>query len=152
MQSKMEFEERDIEPYFTFDELEATGADLTKIKVGLMVSLMSYRAAVGEPVHLIKDGLTSGKHEPNSLHYQGCAVDFFVRSRKISIDHHVSLLLQAGFRGIGVYYNGKIITFHADLRSKFTFWSGVKTVAGAPWKYGGLIDPMGWDALKRDQK
>jgi hypothetical protein len=53
-------------------------------------------------------------------------------------------MVLAGFQGIGVYWNGKIISYHGDIREdSFGQWTGKKKPDGT-WEYGPLIlDPRG---------
>lgn len=128
-----------LEPYFNAEEIRATGAKLEDVSFQLMLALKAYRIAINRPVWLIPGGLTTGKHEAGSYHYRPeGAVDFY-HSDPVSADLVVEELLDAGFKGIGVYWNGSIKSFHADRRDEVKLWRGVKKAGDAGWKYSDLV-------------
>ena len=127
---------------FSPSEIEATGAKLTDIKLPLMVAFQRFRSLMGRRVKLIFNGLTTGHHK-SPLHPGGLAGDFYFDPREgpVKILLVFKAALEAGFKGIGVYWNGKSYSFHFDLRPKYAFWCGTKK-PGQEWDYDKLIvDP-----------
>ncbi len=139
----MQFAESDLEGYFNLGEIKATGADPEKIERETIITLVTFRKLIRRPIILLPGGLTSGDHEPESLHFKGKAVDFMLGTQPPHLDFVVERMLRAGFRGIGVYWNGRLNSFHGDTRPEVEFWSGVKPIPGkGAWKYGTLISPL----------
>lgn len=126
--------------YFTADEIKKTGADIKDVQLKTIMAIDQYRKFIGQPVYLADNGITSGGHKAEE-HPKGLAIDNYVK-REITADQAVKCALMAGFRGIGVYWNGIMYSFHFDLREKFEFWTGKKVLGGPSWTYGRLIiDP-----------
>lgn len=135
--------------YFTPEEFESTGAILDHVQLQLALAMDRFRGYMGRPFALIKHGMTTGKHKAPE-HATGLAVDGYVPRLddphdNIKAEDVFKDALLAGFRGIGVYWNGRIYSFHLDLRPDFSFWTGNKPSPGAgDWKYGKLVnDPRG---------
>lgn len=105
--------------------------DPDKIDHHLLIALEAFRELIKEPIH-VNCG-TQGEHVPNSLHYQGKAVDVcFPEIKKPLIDYYF-FAERVGFGGIGVYpywrYNNQIIGgLHLDVRDVgvASRWIGVK--------------------------
>ncbi|GEM_PF-2089285 len=132
--------------HFTAEEIEATGADIAKVQLSLVVAMDRFRGYLGRPFNLIKDGMTTGKHKAPE-HPSGLAVDGFVPgldgiTSPITAEDVLKCAVKAGFHGIGIYWNGLIYSFHLDLRPEYSFWTGTKKPGGGSWEYGKLIiDP-----------
>lgn len=137
-------EKIDFNKYGIFDfspeEIAKTGARLEDVRLVLFVCLQNFRTALRQNISLLFNGLTTGFHV-SPEHPRGEAVDFII-SGDIDIRRVVVLLIRAGFNGIGVYWNGQIYSFHADLRSveRFAIWTGVKDKPGAgPWQMKTIV-------------
>ncbi len=133
--------------HFTPEEIQATGADLDKVQGKLIIAMEEFRKVLGRPFVLVKDGMTTGNHKAPE-HAGGLAVDGYVpgldgKDDPITSEDVFKAALKAGFRGIGIYWNGALYSFHLDLRKDFSFWTGTKPTPGKPgWNYGKLIiDP-----------
>lgn len=127
---------------FSPKEITDTGASLESVKLETMVRLQKFRSLLGCSVHLCTNGLTTGRHN-SPYHPKGLAVDFYLKidSNSVKILDLFKASLEAGFKGIGIYYNGKAYSFHFDLRPKYAFWTGTKDGDSA-WDYHKLIvDP-----------
>ena len=61
----------------------------------------------------------------------------------VDLWQHITLAILCGFRGIGIYWNGKQLSFHLDKRSKPVIWTARKAITnGKVWKYKTVkIDP-----------
>ena len=87
----------------------------------LLLKLDVLREEIGHPF-IVTSG-TQGKHRPNSLHYQGKAVDFVCPDYDGHAIDFILKAVQRGFSGIGWYphwqYKGKACGgMHVD----FGFW------------------------------
>lgn len=129
---------------FDQPEVELTGASLAEIQLRLMLSTQLFRTAIGRRVGLIRNGMTTGDHKA-PWHPLGLAVDghLYADDGPVELSDIVKAALTAGFKGIGVYWNGVQFSFHLDLRPDWDFWSGEKDrkaggLMGA-WKYGPLF-------------
>jgi hypothetical protein len=126
--------------HFQAKEVIATGASPSDVKVELFLALDKFRDKVGSPVFLIRDGLTTGKHSSPG-HKNGTAVDGFLRDT-VRADTLFKAALESGFRAIGIYWNGTVLSFHLELDTEYRFWVGRKKKGAASWTYGELIiDP-----------
>lgn len=130
--------------HFTAEEIEATGANLAHVQIRLLTAMERFREKLGRPFKLIPGGMTTGNHKAPE-HAAGLAVDGFVPgldgvADTITAEDVFKAALGAGFRGIGVYWNGSIYSFHLDLRPVLSFWTGTKAPGAAGWNYGKLIN------------
>jgi hypothetical protein len=91
-------------------------------------------------IHIVQNGLNSGNHD-GKYHPLGMAVDFYLSftGKEVPLFEIIALMIFSGFRGIGVYWNGKIISFHGDVRDEFAQWKAVKGPDGK-WIYTALIN------------
>jgi len=131
---------KQLEPYFSKKEIEATGAKLEEVSFALFQRFVNFRKAIEIKIKLLHNGITTGNHK-SEFHPKGEAVDFFLAS---SADPYwvFKQAVKAGFLGVGIYWNGEGYSFHLDLRKEPAFWFGVKSKKGDPWKFGRLIvDP-----------
>lgn len=131
---------KQLEPYFSKKEIEATGAKLEEVSFVLFQKLLKLRLALDIRMKLLHNGLTTGNHK-SEFHPKGEAVDFFLAS---SVDPYwvFKQAVKVGFLRVGIYWNGQTYSFHLDLGSEPAFWFGVKSKKGEPWKFGRLIvDP-----------
>jgi len=129
--------------HFTAKEVKATGADITDVKFELMMALEKLRIILGRPMILLKNGLTTGSHK-SPTHPQGQACDFYFTNSHgaVFVNAVFKSIIKAGFKGVGIYWNGNLYSFHVDRREEYSFWSATKPEPGNPWKYGPLIvDP-----------
>lgn len=134
---------------FTPAEVCATGAYISDVKTETMIAIQKYREYIRRPVHLIKNGMTTGSHI-SKAHPEGYAVDFWLHPKDGPINIHQIYkgCLHAGFRAFGIYWNQKIFSFHGEVsnpyRSDFARWIGVKDEARGitEWQWFSLLqDP-----------
>jgi hypothetical protein len=143
--------ESDFEKYginhFTGEEIEETGADLKDINVDLIIALDLFRSILGYPVYLLENGMTTGSHS-SWTHPAGMAVDGRTKG-KLGVDRIIKAALQAGFKGIGVYWNGQCTSFHLDIRPNYAFWAGHKKEPGVgDWTFTSLFNEI--SLIKQD--
>lgn len=132
----------DIAPTFTAAEVARTGADPASVTISLMRSLKVFRLAIGHPVMFQHNGLTTGEHS-SSAHAKGVAADVYTAA---SVDARAlfDAAIMAGFRAVGLYWNGNMYSAHLELISYDElprYWTGYKAVPGeGVWLYGPLIN------------
>ena len=127
---------------FTPTEIVETGANVEDISVDLMVAMQKFRLLVNRRVVLLSNGMTTGKHK-SKLHPGGKACDCYLHpdDGEVKVLDVFKFALEAGFKGIGIYWNGTLHSFHFDLRNNYAFWSGKKE-PGHEWDFYSLIkDP-----------
>ena len=119
-----------------YDNIVSTGANVGTLNIGFFVKLQRFYDIIGTEFYIMKNGLNSGKHTPDGAHYDCLAGDlaFYVEVDPYKV---YKAAVQAGFLGIGVYWNGKVYSFHLDTRASFGSW-GAKKVNGS-WQYYGLF-------------
>lgn len=130
---------------FSAAEIEDTGAKLKDVDRATIVYIQKYREYVRRPVKLVKNGITTGIHKAPE-HKQGKAIDTYLNPADGLINVHLIFkgALVAGFRGIGIYWNGTCYSCHFDLRKNYAFWAGVKDIKKGikNWQFHGLLsDP-----------
>jgi hypothetical protein len=128
---------------FTADEVTRTGAKLNDVDGSLLSAYDKFRDLVGRRVTLLPGGLTTGNH--NSIwHKKGMAGDcaLYEEDGPVSVSDVFKAALEAGFKGIGVYYNQIAYSFHLDLRPAYGFWARYREHREPHWHEVGLIvDP-----------
>jgi hypothetical protein len=127
--------------YFTPAEVRATGANLHDVQPRLLQHADRFRRAIEQPVHLIKNGLTSGFHK-SQLHSMGLALDGYVQDfQPMDV---LKCALEANFRGVGLYCRASRgwVSFHLDLRQDIGFWVGAKKKGCRHWEYTSLVAPF----------
>jgi hypothetical protein len=118
-----------------------TGAKLEDVQADTIGKLSRLCNLLSLDPVLQHNGLTTGKHA-SETHPRGQAVDFAFAS-PVHFESVVKAMLTVGFKGIGVYWNGRIYSYHGDTRPGFAFWVGRKNAAGG-WAYDKLlVDPAG---------
>ena len=72
---------------------------------------------------------------------EGMAVDIAFREEDGAVDIQEIFIcaLQAGYTGIGIYWNGIAWSFHFDLRPIYAFWTAVKGHREIAWIYRPLL-------------
>lgn len=131
--------EKDFNKYENFSLLEfyESGGDIDRMKKEVFDYLQILRNKLAVRMDLLST--TGGRHETNSRHYKGEAVDVYIHG-SFRDDYLLETFLNAGFRGIGFYKNaGGVKSYHLDIRGNFTFWRGVKTVGAQRWSYSDLV-------------
>ena len=128
------FDFRNIK-YFTVEEIERTGAKIADVQYETIKKLDEFRKLIKCPVHLLVNGITTGNHESEE-HPNGKATDFRLGNLRTT-DEVVKTALQAGFSGMGVYWNSVTNSYHLDT-GKFRFWYGDKNSSGG-WDYSSLF-------------
>lgn len=118
--------------FITEKEVRATGANPADVQKILLKNFDPLRRKIGLRFYLLSNGLTTGDHHAVE-HGRGLAMDGYFRGR-FEPNTVVEMALDAGFRGIGVYYNGNMISFHFDLRSLVQLWKAIKGPDGQ-WIY-----------------
>ena len=121
-------------------EIIATGGTVAGVSLLLFQRLDNLRENIGLPVMLLPGGLNSGHHISNTdVHAQGLAADFYFTQ---SIDYNLVFwaMIDAGFKGIGLYWNGTAPSYHADVRptAKTARWIGLAKPPATEWTYLGL--------------
>jgi len=131
---------------FTPKEVRATGAKLCDVQIWTMLTIQRFRDMINEAmghnvsVSLLKNGMTTGNHK-SPYHPAGTAIDCYL-SVEVATTIVFKCALNAGFKGIGIYWNGKAYSYHLDIGDDFRFWIGVKKPGGKKWTFDSLIaDP-----------
>jgi len=128
---------------FTPQEVEDTGARLDDIRVSLMMGLQKYRDYIRRRVGLLKNGFTTGGHKA-VWHPRGLAADSFLYPEDGPINVHQIFkgAVSAGFRGIGIYYNGTLYSSHFDLRPNLAYWGAWKNPKKGihEWQWVSLLN------------
>jgi hypothetical protein len=123
--------------HFTPEEVIATGATLQDVKPRLLQHLDHFRIELGQPVHLVRNGLTSGSHS-STYHRQGLAAD--CTTKPVEPQSVLKAALEADFTAVGIYWNrGHWTSFHLDLRPQRAFWMGYKKPHARKWTYRSLL-------------
>jgi len=127
---------------FTPGEVQATGARIEDVNVFLLVALQRLRIALDRPITLLPAGLTTGSHA-SFQHPNGTAADIVVHGAGTDITPKrvIYSAIDAGFRGIGLYWNGVVYSFHFDLGPDIRRWAWRRT-QGGPWEKGELYVDM----------
>lgn len=138
-----DFEKHNIDN-FTVQEVMDTGCSLGSVDVKTMISTQRFREYVRRRVKLIENGLTTGGHKA-PWHPRGLAVDSYLLPEDGPINIHLIFkgALTAGFKGIGIYWNQILWSFHFDHRPDYAFWGGVKDEPR-------LIKEWQWYSILRD--
>ena len=112
---------------FTKKEIEDTGASIESIDKHSFRKLILLRKTLNKPIKLLYNGMTTGRHKSKG-HPLGKAYDIttgeedYYKVFKCAID--------AGFKKIGVYWNGSAYSYHLEDAEKCSFWSGTKEKFG----------------------
>ena len=126
--------------YFSKKEVEATGAKIEDVSFSSLDALDDMRNLLGEPINLIKNGMTTGQHKSDG-HPKGVAIDCHMGLYE---DYYnvFKVALSVGFNKIGIYWNGSIYSYHLEISDKTSFWTGSKNPGDKNWTYGPLVlDP-----------
>ena len=127
---------------FTPKEVRDTGADLRDVKKESMLAIQKFRVYIRRRVRLIKNGMTTGGHV-SPYHPRGEAIDGYLDQDDGPVKTHeiIKGAIHSGFKGIGIYYNQTIHSFHFDLRPNYAFWAGVKDTSNGfdDWQWFSLI-------------
>jgi hypothetical protein len=130
--------------HFKQNEITDTGATIEDVNFRLIVAYDHLRSMINRPVKFVKNGFTTGNHH-SKQHSAGLAGDCIINDKNtdtLQIAQIVECALESGFRGIGIYWNGSMYSYHLDLRDKYSFWTGIKNNPGDEWKYDTLfVDP-----------
>ena len=131
---------------FTPKEVRDTGADLDDVQIWTMRTIQRFRDKINEAVghkvsvSLLKNGMTTGNHK-SPYHPSGEAIDCYL-SVEVTTTIAFKCALDAGFKGIGIYWNGKAYSYHLDTGDDFRFWIGIKKPGEKKWTFDALIvDP-----------
>jgi hypothetical protein len=118
-----------------------TGAKLESVDAEVISKLNRVCNLLGADPCLQKNGLTTGSHA-SDMHPRGQAVDFYF-IKEFPFKDVFKAMLKVGFTGVGVYHNGKMYSYHGDLRQGYSFWTGKKSEVGELWEYGELLNDPG---------
>lgn len=123
-------------------DITATNAPLDSVNLYLVLDLNEFIGRAGVPVVLLGNGLTTGKHRA-TWHPRGLAVDvaFNCSQDQVKIYDLWKLAIEVGFKGIGLYWNGRAYSMHLDKRpSPLALWGGTKK--DGQWDYFSVFqDP-----------
>lgn len=122
--------------HFTAEEIEATGANLSDVQLTTFKHMDKLRELLGRSIHLLPGGITTGSHK-SAEHAAGLAVDCYL-SGDTDPYFFFKKALDAGFNRIGIYWNGRMYSFHVALGESHGFWSGLKKICARQWTYGKL--------------
>jgi hypothetical protein len=132
-----------IEPIFTEKEIVNSGAQLYDVQLCTMIRAKRLRLALGVPLRIVRNGLTTGDHVQNSYHYKGLAIDLaFCGDGKLPcpVGEIFYLAMASEFRGFGLYCTGGRYSIHCDCRDSFASWIGIPDPSCPnKWKYGSLF-------------
>lgn len=130
-------------------EITRTGSRVSDVQLQVMTSAQAMRERLGRRVKPIS--FTGGKHSANSYHYLGRAMDFvlYAQDGEIVIADVFKAAVNAAYNGVGIYWNGKMWSFHVDTRSAFGFWSATKKKGQRKWTYFPLSLDPGYYKIKR---
>lgn len=128
-------------PHFSQKELTQDGTALKLIPLQLMQKFEDFRIKLNKRIKILCIG--GGKHLPNSMHNTCEAIDFYIfpQDGNVSNQNIIELAIDSKFKGVGVYWNGTINSYHLDTRDECQLWSGVKS-SGNSWKYGSIIKEL----------
>ena len=132
----------DLCPNFSAREIQRAGGKLAGIDFASFMVLQAWRTAIGQPVKFQKNGINSGDHDSEE-HPDGKAFDVYTVRRITfrTVRRLVYLALKCGFRGIGIYHNGTMYSFHLDTGEN-RGWVARKKRRGRRWSYYPMIvDP-----------
>jgi len=117
-------------------DITSSGADLADINLFFIIALDKFFGTLfveyGIHAVILFNGLTTGNHK-SFTHKRGLAGDiaFAVSASEMSIYSIWKKAIEAGFKGIGLYWNGVAYSMHLDLRPSLAFWSMRKDETGA---------------------
>lgn len=141
---KTDFKKHSIDNY-TPEEVIRTGALLSDVQLRLMIAVQTFRTILNRRVGIFSNGLTTGDHKAKE-HLQGLAGDGFLYpgDGPIVTGLIFKAALTAGFKGVGIYWNGAHYSFHLDLRPDYNFWGGYKDSARGvkEWTYTSLLTEL----------
>jgi hypothetical protein len=130
--------------HFKPEEITKTGCTLESVSYELIMAYDAFRDKLGHPVCFVKNGFTTGDHK-SKYHKSGEAGDSTIRCVS-NFQKIFKCALDAGFKGIGFYYNHNTasFSFHFDIGKDYRFWKGIKNVGSQVWEYSDLIlGPLG---------
>jgi len=137
--------------FFSAEEIEATGAKLHRVQRRLIYALDDFRRALGCPVILLHNGMTTGDHA-SYTHGIGLAADIAFREADHPKNMRVlpMMAVSVGFRGIGMYWNGVGYSMHLDLGMTFRQWVRWHHHRETQWHEAALIvDPVDLEVAAR---
>lgn len=120
-------EQWDYITYFTPEEVRKANGNPDTLDFELVLRYNKFRELIERPVHFVYNGLNSGGHV-SKFHKNGQAGDCYLdpKDGKVNIHKVIMCALQAGFTGIGIYWNGKCFSFHFDIRPRYKGWRATK--------------------------
>lgn len=127
-------------PKFSKKEIEDTGAKLEDVDFESFKMICQIRKDINSPIYFLFNGLTTGNHKSLG-HPAGKAFD--IRVPRKNFYEVFKRAIDAGFKKIGVYWNGTAYSYHIENSATSAFWMGTKKAPGkGSWKFGQLIlDP-----------
>ena len=140
----MTLEDYNSLPNFSAHEVVKTGGDPLQMQRQAMYMLQDFRTLIDRRFRFQYGGLNSGNHASKE-HPAGCAIDGYLDPRDGDVDQRAiqkvfKAALQVGFKGIGIYYNGTLWSFHLDTRAEYGLWTGRKKAPGAGgWVYRNML-------------
>jgi len=123
--------------HFNVSEIKRANGDLDSLPFEIIQTLDRLRTLTGSPIHIVFNGLNSGFHSTNSLHYKGLAVDVVTKCDPIKF---MLYACSVGFTDFGYYLNkAGVVSFHLGLgtQGKIKTWSATKK-SDYEWDYKGL--------------
>lgn len=122
-------------PNFSVEEVKKHG-NLQLIHDETLRAWQRVRDIIGVPLHIL------AIIKKSTWHKNGRAIDVTLGGElgNAHVNDFVETMLDCGFHGIGVYWNGIAWSFHGDVRGKHQLWTGLKDVQkpsdGQKWTYG----------------
>lgn len=123
---------------FSIDDIRNTGAELDDLDLDAFNKLSAFTKIISSPVFFINNGISTGVHK-SAGHSLGKAFDIRVPRKNCYAVFKAAI--EAGFKRIGIYWNGNAYTYHLEDSPTASFWSGRKSRPGeCPWEFNQLIN------------
>ena len=127
--------------HYTRADIESTGATLASVQPQLITALDHFCNFYGCSFLILKNGLTTGKHS-SVFHGIGLAADVVANHAEFLVQKAVKAALDAGFHGIGIYWNQVCYSMHLDLRTHYGFWCRARERNKTQWyEWSLILDP-----------
>lgn len=122
--------EAGLKTEITLDELKRANATLEGLNYEAFLKLCLFRKEINAPIFFMFNGLNSGSHQSKG-HPEGKAFDLTVKGK--SFYQVYKIAVKVGFFAFGLYYNGKIYSYHLEDSEEVRRWIKIKEKQGSPW-------------------